>query len=216
MRIQHLAVFAILSAASLLPALSEEGKENTPRTSNGDLAALRSRMQSAIETSMAKAAVSFPESLIYLEAEARKLQAEFPERPEPLELLISAATFSDPKKGRSLAEEVVSSKVATAELTSTASGLIKNLEAVGKPFVIKFRAQDGRAVDSETLKGKVVLIDFWATWCPPCLALLPHLKTTYEQLAPQGFEIIGISYDDDGEKLASFVRREKILWPQSL
>lgn len=61
-------------------------------------------------------------------------------------------------------------------------------------------------------QGKVVLIDFWATWCPPCVAEIPQLKGVYAHLEERGFEIIGISLDSDREQLESFTRQKDLPW----
>ncbi len=73
---------------------------------------------------------------------------------------------------------------------------------------------NGKPLSVAQFKGKVVLIDFWATWCGPCIAELPNVKKAYEQHHSKGFEIIGISLDSDKAKLTSFIEKEHMTWPQ--
>jgi peroxiredoxin len=63
-------------------------------------------------------------------------------------------------------------------------------------------------------KGKVVLVDFWATWCRPCVMELPNVLETYKKHHAKGFEIIGISLDKDKEKLTNFTKAKEMTWQQ--
>jgi thiol-disulfide isomerase/thioredoxin len=73
---------------------------------------------------------------------------------------------------------------------------------------------EGHRLSIASRRGKVLLIDFWATFCPPCVAELPNLLKTYEKYHDKGFEIIGVSLDHDKETLTSFLREKNVTWPQ--
>ena len=92
-----------------------------------------------------------------------------------------------------------------------------NTPAVGDVMDIKFTGLDGKETDLAKMKGKVVLIDFWATWCGPCIAELPNVLKAYEEYNDKGFEIIGISLDNvkDEDKLRTFVKDKKMTWPHA-
>jgi peroxiredoxin len=62
-------------------------------------------------------------------------------------------------------------------------------------------------------RGKVVLIDFWATWCPPCVVEIPHFVKLYNEYNEKGFVILGVSLDNDEKKLRDFVSDQAITYP---
>ena len=83
-----------------------------------------------------------------------------------------------------------------------------------KPMDLKFAAVDGTTIDLAKLRGKVVLVDFWATWCPPCREEVPNVVATYKKYHDQGFEVLGISLDQDKDALLSFTKENGMVWPQ--
>jgi len=72
----------------------------------------------------------------------------------------------------------------------------------------------GKPLSIAGVKGKVVLVDFWATWCGPCVAELPNVLKAYEKHHAAGFEIVGISLDSDRKKLETFIKQKNMTWPQ--
>lgn len=85
---------------------------------------------------------------------------------------------------------------------------------IGDPVDVSFTAIDDREVDVADMKGKVVLLDFWATWCAPCVKAMPEIISLYKEFHEKGFEIVGISLDSDIKRLEAFVKKENLAWPQ--
>lgn len=89
--------------------------------------------------------------------------------------------------------------------------------AVGNLFIdlaMKDSAGKETALSNYVGKGKIVLVDFWASWCAPCRAALPDIISTYKKFRPKGFEVVGISLDNNHDHWVKAIREEKLEWPQ--
>ena len=71
----------------------------------------------------------------------------------------------------------------------------------------------GKKLDVADYRGNVVLVDFWATWCPPCREELPRIRALHERFADQGFRVVGVSLDNNQRDLEAFVKKNKLDWP---
>ncbi len=86
---------------------------------------------------------------------------------------------------------------------------------IGSPAAgIVGTSHEGKKIDLAKYRGKVVLIDFWAAWCAPCRQEMPNVIRTYKDLKKKGFEVIGVSLDEDRAKFDKFIRDNKMDWPQ--
>jgi thiol-disulfide isomerase/thioredoxin len=99
-------------------------------------------------------------------------------------------------------------------------GAKKLASAEGKPFDLEFTdATSGEKISTKDLKGKVIVVDFWATWCGPCVGEMPHMKQLYGEYKDKGVQFIGVSLDQPEsagglKALKEFVAKNEIGWPQ--
>lgn len=110
------------------------------------------------------------------------------------QLLISSADENVVRRGRQM------------------QGVLRRSQLIGQPMELKGKTLDGQPFDLASLRGKVVLVDFWATDCGPCIAEIPNIKHEYEQYKAKGFEVVGISLDRDREELMKFVAAKNHPW----
>ena len=87
---------------------------------------------------------------------------------------------------------------------------------VGDTPHFRVKTLDGHTVTPEVLSGKVTVMEFWATWCGPCIAEMPHMKKLHATYSPHGVAFLGISRDDSARAVRHFASRKDVTWPQVL
>jgi len=156
------------------------------------LARFRELMQGVNQNEQEEFAASFSENL----AAAAITAGEFAAAREVYTTLLSR--FSD-----------------SPNLRQKVQAELKRLDKVGRPAPA-FAAEDikGQPIRLAAYRGKYVLVDFWATWCVPCAAELPRLQAAYRAYRDDGFEIIGVSLDENKTAVADFAKVRNLPWPQ--
>ncbi|HVW01178.1 MAG TPA: TlpA disulfide reductase family protein [Planctomycetaceae bacterium] len=99
-----------------------------------------------------------------------------------------------------------------AEFSEQFEGAARRLRLPGHPIRIEGETLEGQKLDWDAYKGKVVLIDFWATWCPLCIREIPNIRKEYQQYHDRGFEVVAISLDEKMSTMKRFLENEELPW----
>ncbi|MFN3190463.1 MAG: peroxiredoxin family protein [Aureliella sp.] len=90
---------------------------------------------------------------------------------------------------------------------------VRRLQLLGSKFEIDTRSLDGEEIKTDHYAGKYVIVDFFATWCQPCLIEVPRLRKHFDKYRAKGLEVVGISLDQDADALSEYLKKENLPWP---
>jgi thiol-disulfide isomerase/thioredoxin len=217
-----------LQALQLLGALNEPGAEehfaraiaDARQDSRADVRAIG--MQYLVRNGFSKWAVSGKEEKARLMASV----VEFIKEDEPdvkqLDMLLDVIRFLEQRQDEQFSKPLLAELIphfrnseseGVLQMVTRLEGMGRRLNLPGNQMELKGTLLDGIELDWESYRGKVVLVDFWATWCGPCRQEVPNVLRLYHAYHEKGFEVVGVSLDSSRDQAESYIEQYELPWP---
>jgi peroxiredoxin len=148
------------------------------------------------------------------EAAMKKLIAQHPGRPEPFTGLMELFEKCGAARTRRVLDECLARQDLPEKIRPAYERTRRTLNLLGTPVGLHLTALDGSPIRFDELRGKVVVIDFWATWCGPCVRDLPKLQALLTKHQQDGLMVVGVSFDRERAKLDAFLQTNALPWRQ--
>ena len=149
--------------------------------------------------------------------ELKQFVEKYPKAPDAAEAMLQmgiADEFSGEERQALARYTAIVTDFPESPSAKKARGAARRLESVGKPLALSGTAIDGKPVAIESLRGRPVLVHYWATWCEPCKVDIAQIRELYAKYGPKKFAVVGIALDSNKAELAKFLAAKPIPWPQ--
>jgi thiol-disulfide isomerase/thioredoxin len=145
---------------------------------------------------------------------ADQLRTECPATTSAVNCLATTADLSEPEAAR-LGQALADLRLTRRLLTAARTGASHPRRLLDRPLALAGRLHTGEQFSTASLRGKVVVVWFWASWCRPCFDVLPEVVTIQEKYAARGLQVVGVSCDNDLPALAKCLAEDsRLTWPQ--